>query len=61
MSPQPAPSVSIEFKLEAQPIVRCNYMTDAAEARLLSWFENHPEYLRLIQQAIAMGFEERAA
>ena len=55
MSGQPVPAVVIRFPLEGGPQVRCDYLTDGAEARMLDWLEQRPELLRLIQAAIQLA------
>lgn len=51
----------ITLELEAAPRVRCSYLTDGGEARMLLWLEGRPELLELIRRAIELESETRAA
>jgi hypothetical protein len=55
------PSIEIVLELEAAPSVFIE-MENAAEAqRILDWVAAHPSYLELVEAALALQREERAA
>jgi hypothetical protein len=51
----------IEFRLKAAPRLLVDALDEREHVRLLDWLRTHPRYLDLIQQAIELEAEERAA
>ena len=56
-----APSVRIVFELEAAPRVEADWLTDADDARMTHWLDQHDDYSRLIADAVELAERERAA
>jgi hypothetical protein len=56
-----APAVTVVFGLEASPIVLLDALTESEEQRMRDWLHAHPDYLRLVSEAVDLGEEERRA
>jgi hypothetical protein len=55
------PAVILRFELEAAPIVFADYLDDSEADRMDDWLDEHPEYRRLIREAVQLAEEARAA
>ena len=51
----------IRLPLEGAPQVRCDYQNDGDEARMLEWLGSKPALLELINRALELAEEARAA
>ena len=58
MSP---PAVVIRIPLEGAPTVLADYLDSGEEDRMRDWLDAHPEYRRLIAEALTLAATERAA
>jgi hypothetical protein len=58
MSP---PAVIIYLPLEAAPYVVFDYLDDGDSARVADWLDEHPAYLELVERAVRLAEEARAA
>ncbi|MFL5922326.1 MAG: hypothetical protein ACJ75Q_00600 [Gaiellaceae bacterium] len=56
-----APAVIVRFEFEASPSLYVDAVREGDHARLVQWLEQHPRYLRLIQEALELEAERRAA
>ncbi len=56
-----APAIVIRLELEAAPKLYVDAVNSAEHDRLLDWIGSQPHYLRLIQAAIDLEAERRAA
>jgi hypothetical protein len=55
------PAVVIRLELEAAPRLFTDCVNDGEETRLADWLTEHPEYVRLIEDAVALAKTRRAA
>ncbi len=55
------PSLQIEIPLEAGPRLRLVCMTEAEEERLLDWLRSRQELAELVDRAVELATEARAA
>jgi hypothetical protein len=55
------PAVILRFELEAAPIVFADYLDETEADRMDDWLDEHPEYRRLIREAVQLAEEARAA
>jgi len=55
------PTLQIELPLEAGPRLRLVCMTEAEEERLLDWLRSRQELAELVDQALRLATEARAA
>ncbi len=51
----------IEFDIEAAPTVHLNCANDSEEARIFDWLSTRPAYWELVQRALELAQETRAA
>ena len=56
-----APAIVITLALEARPRVWCDFLTTQEADRVLDWVDQHPEYRELLDLAVELQGEERAA
>jgi hypothetical protein len=55
------PAIVIRLELEAAPRLQVDALDERESKRLIDWLDAHPRYLRLIQEAIKLETQERAA
>lgn len=51
------PAIVITFELESRPSVHAAWSTDSDDERMSRWFDQHPEYERLIFEAVELSGE----
>lgn len=56
-----APAVLIRIPLEGAPRLLVDALTERNHQRIVHWIATHPEYLELVQRAIALEAKARAA
>jgi hypothetical protein len=56
-----APSLHIVLELEAAPRVYCDWLRESDELRMADWLDAHPDHRELIDRALEIAAEERAA
>jgi hypothetical protein len=56
-----APAILIRLELEAAPRLLVDAVSEQEHDRLCDWLEAHPAYVDLVQQALALERQERAA
>jgi hypothetical protein len=56
-----APAILIRIELEAAPRLQVDALNQQEHDRIVDWLRAHPRYLRLVQEALALEAEERAA
>jgi hypothetical protein len=56
-----APAVHIVFELESRPKVVCDWLDSHDEERVRDWLEAHPAYVDLVNRALELAREKRAA
>jgi len=55
------PMIMIELAVEAPPRVLLHCMTDGEEARIMDWIRSRDELAELVQRALDLAEEFRAA
>ena len=55
------PSIVITIAVEAQPRVQVFSMSEAEEARVVDWVRSHDGLAELVQRALELAEETRAA
>jgi hypothetical protein len=55
------PAVLIRLEVEASPRLQIDALNESEQRCLVDWLEAHPRYLKLIQDALALERQERAA
>jgi hypothetical protein len=53
--------VVIRLPLEHPPRVYLDCLNDGEESRLRDWLDAHPDYARLVEEALELAARERAA
>jgi hypothetical protein len=56
-----APAILIRFELEAAPRLLVDALDEREHERLIDWLKAHPLYLQLIEEALELERQERAA
>jgi hypothetical protein len=54
-------SITIRVALEAAPVVWRDFGDDGDERRMRDWLDAHPDYWELIDRAVELIEQERAA
>jgi hypothetical protein len=56
-----APAIIIRLELEAAPRLQVDALSEREQQRILDWIATHPDYVRLIEAAIALEREGKPA